>query len=402
MNILMLCNKSPWPPLEGGPIAMNAMAEGLVDAGHTVKVLAINSNKYSVDPHRIPRDYRDKTRIETVYLDLSVKWLPALKCFLSGKSYHMERFISPAFARTLKDILRNEKFDIIQFETLFTTPYIPLISSYSNARLVLRAHNIEHLIWQRMADNCLNPLKRFYLRHLARTLREYELSTLSTLHGIVAITAKDALWFRSQAQGVPVTDIPFGINPGTQPDAESSISNGSRNGLFHLGSMNWQPNLEGIRWFVKKVWPELHNHFPGLTLHLAGRAMPEWLVKLKMPGLFVDGEVEDAAAYMQSHGIMVVPLFSGSGIRIKIIEGMRAGKTIITTSVGAEGIDYTDGKNILIANNKEEFIQAVRQCQADPELVKLLGANARKLVISRHSNSLLMEKLTDFYSALLP
>jgi len=402
MNILMLCNKSPWPPLEGGPIAMNAMAEGLVNAGHTVKILAINSNKYSVDPKQIPREYRDKTRIETVYLDLSVKWLPALKCFLSHKSYHIERFISPAFARTLKDILRNEKFDIIQFETLFTTPYIPLISSFSNTRLVLRAHNIEHLIWKRMADNCLNPVKRFYLRHLAKTLREYELSILPTLHGIVAITAKDAEWFQGQAPGIPVTDIPFGIMPDAPPEQGNSTKKDTGNDLFHLGSMNWQPNLEGIRWFVKNVWPELHQNFPDLKLHLAGRAMPEWMVRMKMPGVFVDGEVEDAAVYMQSHGIMVVPLFSGSGIRIKIIEGMRAGKTIITTSVGAEGIDYSDRKNILIANNKEEFIHAVRQCQANPDLVRILGVNARELVISRHNNSLLMEKLTDFYSALLP
>ncbi len=400
MKILLLCNKSPWPPLEGGPIAMNAMAEGLTAAGHTVKILAINSNKYSVDVQKIPQEYRDKTGIETVYLDLSVKPFPALKCMLKNRSYHVERFISADYENTLTRILKNEKFDIIQFETLFTTPYIPQIRKLSDARLVLRAHNIEHLIWQRMAEGCYNPLKRYYLHHLAKTLRQYELSTLHKLNGIVAITGSDADWFRKKAGAVPVTAIPFGINPGKLEAAPQTSAENPVADLFHLGSMNWQPNIEGIRWLVQKVWPDMHRQHPDLKLHLAGRAMPEWLTNLKMPGLVVDGEVEDAGKYMQEHGIMVVPLFSGSGIRIKIIEGMMASKAIITTPVGAEGIEYTEGKNIIIARNGEELIKAVKNLLENPGLARKIGAEARKLVADKHNNRHLMEKLTDFYTSL--
>ncbi len=398
MKILLLCNKSPWPPKEGGPIAMNAMAEGLMAAGHTVRIIAINSNKYSVDPASIPEDYRAKTKIQLVDIDLRIRPFPALKCMLSNRSYHVARFITKGFSEILEQTLKAETFDIIQFETLFTTPYISLIRSLSKARLVLRAHNIEHLIWERMASGSRNPLKKFYLRHLARTLREYELSTLQSVDGIAAITGHDADWFRMQTPGLPVTDIPFGINPGNKDEAVHPLP--QKLTLFHLGSMNWLPNLEGINWFIENVWPGVYARHPELEFRLAGRAMPPGIAQLKIPGLVVDGEVEDAGAYMRDNWIMIVPLFSGSGIRIKIIEGMLEGKTILTTPVGAEGIQYTDGRDILICRNAEEYSAAIDRCLSNRQLVDTIGRNARELVVKSHNNNELMKRLTEFYSAL--
>ena len=146
MKILLLCNKSPYPPKEGGPIAMNSIIEGLINANNQVKVLAINTNKYFTDIEKIPSDYRKKTNIEAVYIDLSIKPLDAFFNLFTNKSYHVERFITKDFENKLIEILKNEKFDIIQFETLYITPYIKTISKYSKAKIVLRSHNIEHLI----------------------------------------------------------------------------------------------------------------------------------------------------------------------------------------------------------------------------------------------------------------
>lgn len=401
MNILLLCNKSPWPPHEGGPIAMNAMAEGLIYAGHNVKILAINSNKYSIEPASIPENYRLKTRIEAVYIDLAVRPVPAFFNLFSGKSHHVERFISKDFEAALIRILKTEKFDIIQFETLFTTPYLKLIRSLSDARLVLRAHNIEHLIWERIAVGCNNPLKKFYLSHLARTLKKYELDIVRQLDGIVAITSKDAGFFRQVAGNVPVTDVPFGINfsPEDVPEPEPGFFK-RKPSLFHLGSMNWMPNQEGIKWFISKVWPEVHKIYPELKFHLAGRGMPEWLKICAQPGIVIDGEVPDATTYMKNHPVMIVPLFSGSGIRIKIIEGMLAGCAIITTRVGAEGIGYTDGENLIIATDARSFVKKIRLLVKNPEMAENIGKNARQLVLKDHSNAALMQKLTDFYLSL--
>ncbi|MFH1118461.1 MAG: glycosyltransferase family 4 protein [Bacteroidota bacterium] len=401
MKILLLCNKSPWPPLEGGPIAMNAMITGLLSAGHQVKVLAVNSNKYSIGTDAIPEAYRLKTGIETVYIDLKVKPLPALLNLFTGKSYHVERFISESFKLALTSILKKEKFDIIQFETLFTSPYLPLIRNLSDARIVLRAHNIEHLIWQRIAAGCWNPVKKIYLSHLARTLKQYELDTLKKVDGVVAITEKDAGFFRSVAPGTEVISVPFGIQSTGSDNTITIKTDEEQPTLFHLGSMNWIPNQEGIGWFIRRVWPQIAEKFPELRFHLAGREMPQWLKSLHKKGIIVDGEIPDAVAYMQSHTIMIVPLFSGSGIRIKIIEGMLAGKAIITTEIGAEGISFTDGVNLLIANDEDGFIQAVERCLKTPGLIEELGKNAKNHVKQVHNNGHLMEKISDFYHLLM-
>ena len=197
LKILFICNKSPWPASEGGPIAMNQLIEGLADAGHDIKVLAINTNKYSVDANQIPSAYRQKTNIELVYVNLAIKPIPAFLNLFTNNSYHVERFITRDFENKLIEILERNTFDIVQIETLFQSPYINTIRKYSDAKIVLRAHNIEHLIWKRVAENQKNPLKKFYISHLAKTLELYEKNIVKDYDGIVPITKKDAEFFNN-------------------------------------------------------------------------------------------------------------------------------------------------------------------------------------------------------------
>ena len=412
MNILVICNKSPWPPKEGGPIAMNAMVEGLLDAGHKVKVLAINSNKYAVDIASIPEDYRRRTEIELVFIDLSIKIADAFRNLFSSESYHVKRFISNNFEIALRRILENDRYEIVQLETLFVTPYIPVIRELSEAKVILRAHNIEHLIWERLMTNEKNPIKKWYLRHLTVTLKEFETGVLKDLDGIVPITEKDAQFFRKKTSSEKIIAIPFGIKP--LPDmtldenAKSgiTISSGERaigesSTIFHLGSMNWLPNLEGIKWFLEKVWPILLQKRSDIIFRIAGREMPEWIKNTGLSNVIVDGEVPDAYKYMQDNRIMVVPLFSGSGIRIKIIEGMMAGCAIITTTLGAEGINYENKKHLIIADNSLEFIQSIIELVDNPQKVNYLGNNAREFIQKSHNNNILIKKLESFYESVL-
>ncbi len=398
MKILFLCNKSPYPPGEGGPIAMNANIRGLVDAGHSVKVIALNTNKYSVDPEKIPGSYRKATGIEFVDIDLSIKPADAFFNLFSKKSYHVERFVSDAVKNKLIETLNKNSFDIIQLEMLYMAPYLEIIRKHSNAKVVLRAHNIEYLIWERITSVTKNPVKKWYLETLTRKLKNYELSVINEFDGVATITAKDAGFFRKAGCKVQITDIPFGINlqnyePVNYKEKEVS--------LFHLGSMNWMPNEEGIRWFLNKAWPLIHKNNPELKLYLAGRMMPEWLTNLTMQNVVVVGEVDDATDFINKKGIMIVPLLSGSGIRIKIIEGMALGKTIISTSIGAEGINYKNGRDILIADTPEEFAKAVSTCLKDEVYCRSVGKNARKLIENDHNISKIIGKLEGFYERII-
>ena len=381
---------------------MNAMVEGLLEAGHNVKVLAINSNKYKVDIGSIPLDYKSKTDIELVYIDLKVRVIPAILNLFSTKSLHVQRFISNDFANTLEKILQRQKFDIIQLESLFIAPYIPLIRRLSAAPILLRAHNIEHLIWQRLQNGTKNPVKRRYLKHLTNTLRSFELDTLGKVNGVIAITPKDARYFKNHLKDEHVISIPFGIQPGViEKYTRRNSAHSETSAIFHLGSMNWLPNQEGILWFIEKVWPEISTKNKNLTLHLAGRNMPDNFKRLSSQRIIIDGEVPDAIDYMHRFQIMAVPLLSGSGIRIKIIEGMMAGCAVVTTTIGAEGINYTNGRHLLIADSASDFISALHKLINDAEYALNLGKEAAHFVAHNHNNAILINDLLTFYKQYL-
>ena len=393
MNILMLCNKSPYPPREGGPMAMNSIVTGLLKAGHKVKILSFNSEKYRVSKKDIPDTYRSKTGIELIDIDLRLKPIQALKNLLANKSYHVERFISPLFKKRLVEILQKEKFDIVQLEMIYMAPYIETIRTNSDALIVLRAHNVEHLIWDRIAKKTIFPPKRWYINHLVKTLKKYELSILDKVDGIAAITYRDAAYFRGKT-ATPVIDIPYGVEP---ENFIPSYQISERPNFYHIGSMNWMPNEEGIKWFLNNVWDNFLKKEPEAHMYLAGRHMPQWLKKLKKKNVHVLGEVDDAQAFIKEHDIAVVPLLSGSGIRIKIIESMAMGRTVITTMVGAEGIQYSEYENIIIADEAAKIVETMCKMRREPQEAERIGRNARKLVEYIYDNRKIIDRLLIFY-----
>lgn len=389
----MLCNKSPYPPSEGGPMAMNSIVNGLIEAGHKVKILAVNSEKYHIKEEDIPVSYKEKTNIEFVDINLSIKPIEALKNLFSDKSYHVERFISEDFKQKLIEILNKDKYDIVQLEMIYMAPYIETIRSHSDALIVLRAHNVEHLIWDRIAKKTNFPLKKWYLKHLVRTLKEYELNAINKVDGIAAITYRDAAFFRGET-AIPVIDIPFGVNP---EEFTPCYEINERPTLYHIGSMNWMPNTEGIKWFLKNVWSKLHEREPDIQLNLAGRHTPKWMKKLKMKNVNVHGEVPDAKEFIKDNDIAIVPLLSGSGIRIKIIESLAMGKTVITTTIGAEGIQYSEYNNIIIADTPTKIVETICRITKDPEEIRRIGRNARKLIEDLYDNKKIIDRLLIFY-----
>lgn len=397
MNILMLCNKSPFPPTEGGPMAMNSIVNGLIEAGHRVKILAVNSEKYHIKEKDIPKSYKEKTGIELIDVDLRIKPIEAFKNLFSDKSYHVERFISDDFNKKLIEILKKDKFDIVQLEMIYMAPYIETIRELSDAKIVLRAHNVEHLIWERIAKKTKFLPKRWYINHLVRTLRNYELEAINKVDGIAAITYKDAAFFRGET-AVPVVDIPYGVNP------EEFIPNyevKEKPTLYHIGSMNWMPNEEGIYWFLKNVWDKVAKRNPDLTLNLAGRHTPQWLMNLKKRNVNVLGEVPDAKEFISNNDIAIVPLLSGSGIRIKIIESMAMGRTVVTTMVGAEGIQYSEYENIIIADSPAKMVEVICKILNEPNEAKRIGWNARRLVEDLYDNKKIIERLMIFYDEII-
>ena len=376
---------------------MNSITQGLMEAGCEVRVLTLCSEKHPVQESRIPESYSRATRFEAVEVDLGVHPIDAGVALLCGESYHVKRFISKAFAQRLEAVLKEERFDVVHVESIFLTPYLPVIRRYGRgAAVVLRAHNVEHLIWNRVSQSERNPLKKWYLKHLSLTLAAYEREHLNEYDGVVSITENDGQLLREMGCRKPMESIPFGIKPEVIENVEEEPGS-----LFHIGSMDWMPNREGIHWFLDEVWPMVHEQLPGLTLYLAGRKMPASLMKKEVPGVRVIGEVPDANYFIASKQINVVPLLSGSGLRVKIIEAMAAGKVVVTTTIGAEGIGCTDGKDVLIADTPQQFVEQLRRCVENPDFRHEVAANAARMINERYGVERLTQRMLDFYQSIL-
>ena len=397
MKILQLCSKPPFPAKDGGCIAMNNLSIGLLEAGAQLKILTLETHKHPFEKNKIPKDYLLKTEVEAVFVDTKLSVVDAFSNLVTRDSYNISRYFSADFDIKLGNILKRKKFDVVHLESLFMTPYIDTIRRFSKASIVLRSHNLEYIIWERLAAATKNKARKTYLHLLAKRLKEYEMDIINKVDGIVAISSIDEEKYRKFKLKVPIITIPFGIPLQNYKVDHTDVEYPS---LFHLGSMDWKPNIEGVDWFIKNIWPSITLEIPKAKLYLAGREMPKALTGLKIPNIIVLGEIESAKKFMQSKSVMVVPLLSAGGIRVKIIEGLALGKTVISTTIGAEGIDCTDGENILIADDAEEFTAAIKKVCSDKKYFETIGENARKLAEQKFDNIDLTTRLLDFYKSL--
>jgi glycosyltransferase involved in cell wall biosynthesis len=396
MKILQICNKIPYPTKDGGTLAMHQLSESLSRLGHEVRILAMDTHKQNFSESEWDEEYRKRFQPRKVYMDTRVKVLDAMINLFSDKSYNIERFYSPEFEQVLSEILSGEKFDIIQMESIYVAPYLPVIRKHSSAKVVLRAHNIEHLIWKRLADGERKTVKRKYLQLLSERLKTYEESIIPSFDAIAAITPGDAAYFRNLGCMKPVMHIPFGIE--MKPFRPAPVISHS---LFFIGAMDWMPNQETVRWILDNLWIKLHVLHPGLVLHIAGRQMPRWLLELDKPNVVVLSNVPDAEVFMMDKAILLAPFFSGGGMRVKFIEAMALKKTVITTAIGAEGIDGRDGEHFLLAETLPGMIAIIARCLADPGFTAYIGANARSLVADKYDSKRIAEKLEGLYKSLV-
>ncbi len=394
MRILQLCHKTPFPPTDGGSIAMNQITQGLLNKGIEVKVIAVAPQGSEIIVKRIPESYIKKTQIEIFPIDTRVKPLPAFLNLFTRESYNISRFYSRPLANRLAKLLQEEKFDIIQLEGLFLTPYIPVIRQYTGSPLVFRSHNIEHFIWERLARSTNNPLKKLYMRFLAKRLKTYEMKTVHQVDGLVAISPLDMHFFKMNGFAQPGITIPVGIDT---KDAGIPAISLHDNTVFHIGAMDWRPNQDGITWFLESVWPLVAEANPVLRFVLAGKNIPGSFYQYASPNVEIAGEVPDAREFMLSHQLMVVPLLSGGGMRVKIIEGMGAAKPVISTSIGAEGISCTHGENILLADTPVEMAEAILHSFDNKPKMQEMGKQAKAFVNKHHNIDKIIDELVGFY-----
>jgi glycosyltransferase involved in cell wall biosynthesis len=397
MRILQVANKFPYPAKDGGSIATLSLSKSFAALGHEVTVLAMNTSKHYTDLTTVPAELSGSIRFISIPVNTDIKIFSLIRNFLfSSLPYNAERFISKAFDDLLKKILKEDQFDIIQLEGLYLASYLETIRAHSRAKVVMRAHNIEHEIWERIAAQRKGP-KKWYLRHLAGRIKRMELKYLNLYDAILPITSRDQTMLKGLGCKLPSHVVPMGINAGELVPDHSRLEFPS---VFHIGALDWMPNQEGLLWFFDHVWGRILTKYPDLKFYLAGRNAPGFFKALPYRNVVYLGEVEDAYNFIRSKAVMVVPILSGSGMRIKIIEGMALAKAIVTTSIGTEGIATTHSRDIYISDDPEEFATSVCNLVADRNFCIGIGENARKFVTNQYDNFAISSSLVAFYQKL--
>jgi glycosyltransferase involved in cell wall biosynthesis len=395
VRILQISNKAPFPANDGSSIAIYNMAKGLCANGVDLHLLTINTKKHFKADDKVPSEFKKNSHYQSVYKNTNTSVIGAFLNLFSTQSYFVSRFHFRAFKNALVTKLQELDFDIVQLEGLFMASYIPLIRQYSKAKIVLRAHNVEHHIWERHINTARNPVQLVYLSFQNARLRKFELHVLSQIDALVPISSNDEKWFVKANPQLTVFTCITGVDIKDYQALKDTPKKPAT--VFSFGSMDWLPNQEAAKWFLKNCWKQVLAAVPEARLIIAGRGMPLDFFHITEPQVSIVENVENAGLFFAQHQIMIVPLHSGSGLRIKIVEGMAYGKAIVSTTVGAEGIAVVDGQEMMVANEAHEFANAVIKLLKDDTYRQQVEINAAVFAEKHFNNEVIVSSLVQFY-----
>ncbi|WP_353138490.1 glycosyltransferase family 4 protein [Pseudopedobacter sp.] len=397
MKVLLLSNRVPFPPHGGYSIVVYNTIKELLRLGCEVSLFSLNTSKHYVFTSTLNEELLKKIKFYKYGIDDKVKMKDAFFNLFTRKSYNVSRFYSEGCAHMLKKVLEENDFDIVQFEGLHVTPYLETVKSSSKAKIIYRSHNIEFKLWKRLALKEGMTPKKLYLNFLSKRLMEYETEIVNHFDALFAISRSDEHFFKSIGCKTTLHSFPVALN---LKEYESVISLTPHKSIGYIGSMDWRPNVEGLRWFLDQVWPQIQKLPSGIKFHLAGKNMPVQFSQHHYSDYILEGEVDNALEFISKQHVFIVPLFSGSGMRVKIIEAMALGKCVIATSIAAEGIKYQHDKNILIADRADDFYKQILRCFTDKTLIPRIGKQAKLLVQHHHDIEKESKKMLQTYQKL--
>jgi glycosyltransferase involved in cell wall biosynthesis len=264
---------------------------------------------------------------------------------------------------------------------------------------ILFTHNVESEIWRRHAEQATNPMSRFMLTQQWQRMLRFEGAALSRFDLVLAVSEADGLTFERLYPGslkAPVHVVQTGVDTAYfTPSAPAP----KRTHMVFTGSMDWLPNEDGMTYFCREILPRIRESEPEATVSIIGRAPTPAVRKLaEIPGVEVTGRVDDVRPHIARGSVYIVPLRIGGGTRLKIFEAMSMGKAVVSTTVGAEGLPVTSGRDIDIADEPARFADAVVRLMRDTEARREIESAARRLVVEKYDWSAVA---SDFESALV-
>jgi polysaccharide biosynthesis protein PslH len=268
--------------------------------------------------------------------------------------YAVSKFTSPRVRRLIADWDRARRFDVFVCDFLSASLNFP---SRLRTPSVLFQHNVESILWQRQAAAERHFVKRLVYRLEAARMKRYERAAVGRFEHVLAVSHADRAAMAGMTAASRISVVPTGVDtkafrPAARNDSPEPI-------VLFLGSMDWEPNVDGVQYFVDAVWPRIRATVPAAKFQVVGRNPGLAIRRLASDSIEIVGTVSSVVEYLHRAAVVVVPLRVGGGTRLKIYEAMAAAKAVVSTTIGAEGLDVTDGRDIVLADTADEFAAAV-------------------------------------------
>lgn len=337
-------------------------------------------------------------KIQTIPLARSQKFenkrFYQLLSLFSSKTYQYQHYYSTEMQSAISAQLDSNQFDlmVVEFSQMGYYDITADIPSYVDQ------HNVEYEIMQRTYETEQSPLRKLLARSEWKKYERDEIENCEKFTACLTTSARDAEILQQKSPNMQCHVVPNGVDsdfftPDNRPIDENVI-------LF-TGTISYYPNTEGILWFYKNIWPLIKQKKPDAVFCIAGKSPPPEIESLSQADdkIVVTGAVDDMRDYYAKASVVIVPLRVGGGTRLKILEGMSMKKAIVSTTLGAEGIDYTEGKDILLRDTPQDFADAVVNTMNDPELREKLERGGRMLVEAQYDWKAVASKLCEVFEA---
>ncbi len=398
MRILLLTNVVPYPPRGGVHLRV-----------YNLLTRIARKHEVTLGCHSWGEEGRENAAwlnrhcFPTVEAPMSVgNWrhiVPALGNALRGVPPEMAQYQLPG----LRALLRRERFDLVQVEETWLAPYIDSIPRAWPTRTVITFHNIHAVQTQRMAE--IEPVawRRAWLSTNARFMQRYEPRIATRFDRSITVSPVDRQLLLASAPHLHVEMLPNGVDTAQlTPLPPPSATQTAPPAILFTGTLSYLPCADAAIWLVSVILPLLRRHVPDVEVWIVGRLATPAVEALAGERVFVTGEVPDTVPYYRRSTVAVAPLRAGGGSRLKILEAMALGRPVVSTTIGAEGLDLRAGEHLLLADSAEAFAEAIARVLRDQALARTLAENARRFVCEHHDWDAIAAAQLDLYDQFRP
>ena len=386
MRILIVSTNLPVPPNNGQAIRTLSIVRALAAMGHELVFISFASEvrPATLEPlSRICREIGLVERARLTNVSEQAEYLRRLQCLISCRSYSIERFRSAAMRAKMEAHLNRSVFDLIVCDSIYALVNVPR----TNVPIALNCHNAEHIIFQRYAQTEENLARKLYSGIESHLVAKAERRGCHRAAIAMACSENDRDVLRRLHPTIPIFVVPNAVDTDWIPAEENHKADNKAPVLLFQGGMDWYPNRDAVHYFAESILPLVRAECPSVRFVVAGRNPAIRFVEKYRNNHNIEftGTVPDMRPYVSAATVAVVPLRLGSGTRIKILEAGAAGKPVVSTRIGAEGLDLEEGKEILLADSPPEFARSVIQLLRDPARRDSIGSAARAAIVELYS-----------------